>query len=519
VLSYVFYEQNLPLPMIAAGDNLSFMPLGPILRRAGAFFIRRSFRGDDLYAPVVEAYVRRLMRDGHAIEVFLEGGRSRTGKLLAPKFGILSMLVRAAASLPGKHVVFVPISIGYERIVETDSYGRELTGGDKHKEDATGLLKTTEVLRHRYGEINLQFGNAMTLDDIRAELALPNSDAPSAEHSRQLTVRLANRTMDEINRVTAVSPGALLALALLSDHRRGIEHDELIERCRLLLRVPLQLKARLSSSLYDANGLRERAISDAIEMFVEAGTLERHAPQEPGKKPAKRRARVGSGVVYRVPERKRLELDNSKNAIVHFFVERGLVATAILVRPGPPVPIASVRERVREVSRLFKHEFRFRADASFDRIFEDTVSGMIDARQLARDGEALIAGPGADGLRGDFWLRTYASIMQNFLESYRIAARALALLEAGPAPQKELVRRALQTGTRMFHAAEIDRFEAIAQPMLQNAFRVFVDEGYLLAQEDRYQLAHTLAASGGVRTVEARIACYLPRGRDSMEAT
>ncbi|HEX4352680.1 MAG TPA: 1-acyl-sn-glycerol-3-phosphate acyltransferase, partial [Polyangiales bacterium] len=335
VLSYVFYEQNLPLPMIAAGDNLSFLPLGPILRRAGAFFIRRSFHGDDLYAPVVEAYVRRLMRDGHAIEVFLEGGRSRTGKLLPPKFGILSMLVRAAASLPGQRVSFVPISIGYERIVETDSYGRELTGGDKHKEDATGLLKTTDVLRHRYGEINLQFGNVMTLDDIRTELSLPTVDVPSPEHSRQITVRLANRTMDEINRVTAVSPGALLALALLSDHRRGIEHDELIQRCRLLLRVPLQLKARLTPSLHDGNGLRERAISDAIDMFVEANTLDRHVPQEPGKKPPKRRARVGSGVVYRVPERKRLELDNSKNAIVHFFVERGLIATAIVMRPGP----------------------------------------------------------------------------------------------------------------------------------------------------------------------------------------
>jgi glycerol-3-phosphate O-acyltransferase len=521
VLSYVFYEQNLPLPMIAAGDNLSFMPLGPILRRAGAFFIRRSFRGDDLYAPVVEAYVRRLMRDGHAVEVFLEGGRSRTGKLLPPKFGILNMLVRAAASLPGRRVSFVPISIGYERIVETDSYGRELTGGDKHKEDATGLLKTTEVLRHRYGEISLQFGNFMTLDDIRAELGLPSSEMLAPEQSRQICVRLANRTMDEINRVTAVSPGALLALALLSDHRRGIEHSELIERCRQLLHLPLQLRARLTPSLLGSDGaLREQAIADAIEMFLEAGALDSRLATEPGKKPkksGKRRAPVGLGTVYRVPERKRLELDNSKNAIVHFFVERGLIATAVLMGAGSsaaPAPLAAVRDRVRDLSRLFKHEFRFRADASFDTIYAETVASMVEAGQLAREGDLLLAGPGNDGFNGAFWLRTYASIMQNFLESYRIAARALRVLEAGPLPQKELVRRALAIGSRMYDAAQIDRFEAIAQPMLQNAFHVFVDEGYLHMNDERYELSPALVGAGAPCPVEARIACYLPHGPD-----
>src|SRR5258708_25976373 len=121
VLSYVFYEENIQLPLIAAGDNLSFFPLGPVFRRAGAFFIRRSFKGDRLYSAVVETYVRRLIRDGYPIELFLEGGRSRTGKLLPPKFGLLGMLVDSALSVPQKKVFYVPISIGYERIVETEA--------------------------------------------------------------------------------------------------------------------------------------------------------------------------------------------------------------------------------------------------------------------------------------------------------------------------------------------------------------------------------------------------------------
>src|SRR5690349_20093715 len=109
------------MPMIAAGDNLSFFPLGPILRRAGGFFIRRSFRGDKLYSAVVEAYVRRLLRDGHSLELFVEGGRSRTGKLIEPKYGALGMIVDAALSVQRREVYFVPISIGYERIIETRS--------------------------------------------------------------------------------------------------------------------------------------------------------------------------------------------------------------------------------------------------------------------------------------------------------------------------------------------------------------------------------------------------------------
>jgi len=515
VLSYVFNDENLPLPMIAAGDNLSFLPLGPILRRAGAFFIRRSFRGDDLYPPVVESYVRRLMRDGHAVEIFLEGGRSRTGKLLSPKFGILGMVVRAALSLSTERVTFVPISIGYERIVETDSYGRELSGAAKQKEDASGLLKSTEVLRHRYGEINLQFGNFLTLDDIREDLGIAPGAQLDAEQTRQLITRLANRSMDEINRVTAVAPGALAAIALLSDHRRGIDHDDLIERCRKLMRVPLEGNARVAPTLLNEAGkLREDIVTDSIAMFVEAGAVESHLPVEAGK-PEKRPLSAGKGLIYRVPERKRLELDNTKNAIIHFFVERGLVATAMLVRPGPPTEYNVVRDRVYDLSRLFKNEFRFRADASFDEIFDETIEQMVASGEVAREGTLLIAGPGMDGWSGRHWLLTYASIMQNFLESYRIAARALGLLEDDALSQKELLRQAIHTGSKMFHAAEIDRCEAIAQPMLQNAFKVFVAEGHLIERDDNYELSPALIAGGGPRVVEARIAMYLRRSLDA----
>ncbi|HYQ18724.1 MAG TPA: 1-acyl-sn-glycerol-3-phosphate acyltransferase, partial [Polyangiaceae bacterium] len=275
ILSYIFNEQNLPLPLIAAGDNLNFFPMGAVFRRGGAFFIRRSFRGDRLYGAVVDAYVRRLIRDGYPIELFMEGGRSRTGKLVAPKFGLLNMLVDAALAVPERPCFFVPVSIGYERVIEASAYERELQGAEKSKEDAAGLLKSSEVLRHRYGRINMQVGQVLSLDDMLRELGLENGQTLSPAKRRGIVTRLGNRVMDEINRVTAVTAGALVAMALLSHSRRGMSEEEVIARSERLLGLLRRLGARVSTATVFPNGdLRQTAIREALQMFVDAELLD-----------------------------------------------------------------------------------------------------------------------------------------------------------------------------------------------------------------------------------------------------
>ena len=158
------------MPLIAAGDNLDFFPMGPSLRRAGAFFIRRSFSGDRLYAAVVDAYVRRLIKDGQPLEFFLEGGRSRTGKLLPPKLGLLSIVVDAALTNPTPTTWFCPVSIGYERFVEEKAFAREVSGGEKAKEDVRGLVRSIDVMVGRYGRLSVQFGKPMTVGDVLRDL-------------------------------------------------------------------------------------------------------------------------------------------------------------------------------------------------------------------------------------------------------------------------------------------------------------------------------------------------------------
>jgi glycerol-3-phosphate O-acyltransferase len=499
ILSYFFYVRNLPLPLIAAGDNLNFMPMGPIFRRGGAFFIRRSFKGDRLYAAVVDAYIRRLIRDGFPIELFLEGGRSRTGKLLAPKFGLLNMIVDAALSVPQQQVYFVPVSIGYERVIEADSYQREVSGGEKKKEEAADLLNATEALRHRYGRINVQVSPALTLDDICQELGINRDQLHRPAKRRAVVTRLGNRVMDEINRVTAVTPGALVAMALLSHSRRGMAEPEVLARTERLLGLLQRMGARVTTATILPGGdLRHASIREALQMFADAEML------DVAKGTFTENGHTRETLIYSVVESRRIQLDTSKNIIVHFFVERGLVACA-LDHGTAGTPIDVVRERVLWISRLFKHEFRFRADAPFSDIFDDTLATLVQDGHLTRVEDRVEAGPGSAGWDGATWLATYASILRNFVEGYAVAARSLHALLNEPIGERDLVKQALSVGHQMYLDGAIERRESISKPILSNAYHAFLELGYLKSREGKWEITETFASRESLLEIERAI--------------
>jgi glycerol-3-phosphate O-acyltransferase len=172
--------------------------------------------------------------------------------------------------------------------------------------------------------------------------------------------------------------------------------------------------------------------------------------------------------------------------IVHFFVERALVAFAVLLDGGVVCPREAVRERVFELSRLFKVEFRFRADAPFDVILQETLAAMKDDGELHEDDDGISPGSGREGWSGRDWLSTYASIFRNFLEGYRVAARSLTELAERPLADKELLRRGLVTGHRLFLEGTIRRWEAVSKPILQNAYAAFADQGYVVHRDGKY---------------------------------
>jgi len=498
-LAWVLYRLKLPLPLIAAGDNLNFFPVGPIFRRAGAFFIRRSFTGDRLYTAVVDAYVRRLIKEGSALEFFLEGGRSRTGKLLSPKLGLLSIVVDAALGVPTHTTWFCPVSIGYERFIEEKAFVAEVSGGEKEKEDVRGLVKAIDVLVGRYGRLSVQFGKAMNLTDILREIhaaATPEDLATMTPARRRAVItRLAWRVMHEINAVTAVTPGSLVAMALLAHQRRGISQEDLFSSCDRLARALRRAHARFSPSL-GRPGHEASALGEALDMFERAGHIESH--------------RVGEDVVYVVPPDARMSLDLAKNVILHFFVARALIATALLASQGLPLSAESVRERVHALSRLFKYEFTFRADAKFETIFDEELAAMEGDGELARI--VLKPSEGASGLvpkgnDGRAQIELYARVIDNFLDGYCVAARGLGALLKGPLVVKDVVKRAIPTGERMFLAGEIARREAVNGPLLENAYASFIDQGYVArAAGGKIELPESYATPSAVATIEARIA-------------
>jgi glycerol-3-phosphate O-acyltransferase len=523
ILSQIFYRHHLPLPLIAAGDNLSFFPLGPLFRRAGAFFIRRSFRGDRLYTAVVDAYVRRLIKDGWPLEFFLEGGRSRTGKLLPPKIGLLSMVVDAALGVTGRPVYFCPISIGYERFVEEQAFVHESSGGEKKKEDIAGLLSTANVVAGRYGRLNVQFGELLTLGAVLREIdPKAATDGSRGDTSgalatmtparrRAVVTRLAYRVMNEINRVTAVTSGALVAMALLTHASRGIAHDELVLACERIAATLRAFGARFSPSLQnpaEPTLIRRAAIREALDLFSRAGHVEVHLPGAPAK--SKERPAPADDAIYVVPPSARMSLDLAKNVIVHFFVSRGVVATCLLADPSPEgasIAFATLKERVQALSRLFKYEFQFRADAPFDQIFAEVIAEMAKDGEIARVGDTVVMG----GREGRARVELYAGALESFVEGYRVAARGLGALVRGPLAQKDLVKKALTSGQRMFLAGEIQRREAVSRPTVENAIAAFVDQGYLRRGDGKLALAESWATAHAVKTIEGRVAGFLRR--------
>jgi glycerol-3-phosphate O-acyltransferase len=522
-LAWILYRHKLPLPLIAAGDNLNFFPMGPIFRRAGAFFIRRKFAGDRLYAAVVDAYMRRLIKDGWPLEFFLEGGRSRTGKLRSPKLGLLSIVVDAALGVPTHTTWFCPVSIGYERFVEEKALVHELTGGEKPKENARSLVRSVELILGRYGRLSVQFGKPLSLGDILRELQADDSAAAAGGSTRPkrkkpedlatmtpmrrraVITRLAFRVMNEINAVTAVTPGSLVATALLAHDRRGLPHADLVDTCERLARMLRGFGARFSPSLADPSHTG-RSLREAIDLFVRAEHVQAH--------------RVGDDVIYVVPPEARMSLDLAKNVIIHFFVPRAIIATALLARPGPPIGVDTVRDRALALSRLFKYEFTFRADAPFEQIFEEEIAAMEADGELAREGasstterapaleeqrasEGVLLPRGGDGREQ---VELYARLLANFSEGYRVAARGLSALLRGSLASKEVVRRAMTGGERMFLAGEIARRESVSSPVLENAYASFVDQGYLSRQGGKVALTASYETASAVATIEARIA-------------
>lgn len=279
LMPYAIYTNGFAVPHIAAGLNLNLPVVGPLLRKGGTFFMRRSFRGSALYTAVFMKYLGAMMARGHPIQYFIEGGRSRTGRLLDPKTGMLSMTLRSYIRQPLRPVVFIPMYLGYERIMEVDSYVNELSGKPKEKESLLGFLRSLRRLRENYGHVHVNVGEPIPLLPI-LDAHQPEWRSKLGQEGRGATVSaavdvLAQQIMRNINSAAAVTPVNLVALVMLATPRQVILESDLQRQVGLCLRL-LHLEPysdRVTVTALDPAAIVGVALRAGILQRVDAGAL------------------------------------------------------------------------------------------------------------------------------------------------------------------------------------------------------------------------------------------------------
>jgi glycerol-3-phosphate O-acyltransferase len=505
VISYLFYANGLIPPHIAAGDNLSFFPVGHIFRRSGAFFIRRSFKENAAYRVTFRHYLRKLVREGYWIEFFPEGGRSRTGKMLPPKYGVLASILDAVKGGATQDVKLVPIYVGYEQVIEERAYTQELTGAEKKKENITGLLKTTKVLWSRYGRLYVRFGEPLS---VREQMETDKvADLPTESSEYQLFVRrMGYRVLDGIQDVALVTPSSVTAMALLTHPKRGVSKEALLRRIGFILGVASQKGAALSKTLEHALKIRRPDVAQAIEEAESQGlstdvlalgaaspvALARGLAVEEAVSPVLERyvgekyveaRKFEDGLVYTPIDDQRINLDFYKNNIVHLLVAEGILAAAVRASVHERATTdASLREAAHFLSKTFKYEFIYDPDRSFDDQFGATLatferSGLL-VRELDEVGPDRLLVPSEDDPRHDTLVYLHQVCMP-WIEAYWLLATGITELVTDELPEKELLKKLQRLSRRRFHEGDVRCLEAASSVTFKHALEACVEMGYV----------------------------------------
>jgi glycerol-3-phosphate O-acyltransferase len=354
LMSYIIYHQGYALPHIAAGINLNIPVVGRLLRKGGAFFIRRSFAGNSLYTVVFMKYLAAIMARGHSIEYFIEGGRSRTGRLLHPKTGMLSMTVRSFLRDPVRPVVFVPVYFGYERIVEADTYISELSGAAKKKESWLDLLLSLRVLRERFGTVHVNVGEPIRLNDL-LDAQLPSwrgqrfDDDMRMPAVNALVGELALSIMRGINSAAAVTPINLLATTLLASPRGALPESALLRQLDLYLKL-------LRASPYGPRVTVTDASPAEIVVYGESLKIISRVPHK-------------LGDVVKMSDESAQLIAYYRNNVLHLFALPSLVACAF---------IGNSMLRTEDIQRLAWRIYPYVASELFLRWREDELAKVVD---------------------------------------------------------------------------------------------------------------------------------------------
>jgi len=312
LLSYSLYKHGLNIPHIAAGINLNMPVVGSLLRRGGAFFMRRSFKDNRLYAAVFNEYIHQVFAHGHPVEYFVEGGRSRTGKMMPPKAGMLSMTVRSYLRDHNKPVAIIPVYIGYEKVIEDRTFLKELQGNKKKSESVFDIFKTLKKLKN-FGQVALNFGNPIILDQFLDKqepdwlIKKVEADDKPAWLIQSIN-NLAQELVTNINAAASLNPVNMVASVILASPKQALSKRTLLKQLHILKQL---MQHNSYSKLVT---MPESPVENWLVEVESRGWLTRHHAE-------------GTDTLYSVENDNAVLMTYYRNNVLHLFALPSMLCT------------------------------------------------------------------------------------------------------------------------------------------------------------------------------------------------
>lgn len=417
LLSYLLYQNGLTIPHIAAGDNLNIPVVGPLLRRGGAFFMRRKFRNDSIYSAVFSEYLYQVYRRGHSVEFFIEGGRTRTGRLLQPQTGLLNMTIDHHNRGIPKPVVFVPVYFGYERLIESTSYVNELRGAKKQGESLGGIFRSLKLLKQSFGRVRVNMGRPLLLGDFLTSVA----DLPRREQAQRLGQTLA----ELINESAHLTPMNLVSLVTLATPRVAIDERQLEQQLDSLTDLLRDAPPNAQYTLGDESG------AAIIKHVEDLGSLDReHLP--------------GGDILTHSPLHTVL-MTWYRNNVLHLVALPAFIA-CLVYRRAQPLPRERLNELIAQVFPYLRAELMLRDSQNTDT--DHWLTTMETQGLLVRNAAGDVCAPPVNHpnyLR----LQTLAEVILQNLERLYIVIALLAQADQASLRRADLERRCQALAQRM----------------------------------------------------------------------
>ena len=457
-------DECFPLVHMIGGDNMAIAGVGYLMRRAGAVFIRRSI-DSPVYKFVLRRYLSYLMEKRFPVSWALEGTRSRNGKLMPPRFGILKYVVEAAAREHMRDLTIVPVSIYYDLIAELGDYAVEQSGAKKRKESFAWMTDYLRSLRKPLGRISFGLGDPVVVDTTAPDFA----DAVNAENG-EFSVRLQKIAFEasvNANAATPITPSSVLALILAGASPRALTETEIGERTLAIRRWAKDRGLPLTAELADINFEKIRSIANAM---IDIGVMARYDD--------------GPEAVYRIADGKHFEASYYRNNAIHFFVEKAIAELALAKAAADGSdPLNAFWKEIAALRDIFKFEFFYPSAEAFNADIDEELS------RFDPDWADAVKSGGAHELLTEMRPLVSHAVIRPFAEAYAIIADVLLDERMVESLEHEnvVIEAALKYGRQAFLQRRITSEESIGKLMFSNGYQLAHNRGLITG--DRAGLA------------------------------